>query len=256
MLKIGFSCVHRTRAGLLALGASVLTSGYAAAQATPAPATPEPEPAASSAEPEHEIQLTKKKKPMIDLATPEPAAPEGRTYHVHDGLSVGINVGMGTLLTAKASSDGPGDVKTGGLTLSYDLRVGGAPSPGFTIGGALTGSNQFSGDWELDSGLKVASGNLNTLIIGPFAEGFPDPNGGLHFGGMLGLARLGADTSGATDGLSAIGLGGAFWAGSGVWVAPDWSVGGLIRLDAATGKDDDVTLSALGLSVMFSVLYN
>jgi hypothetical protein len=93
-------------------------------------------------------------------------------------------------------------------------------------------------------------------VIGPFAQGYPDPHGNLHFGGMLGLARLGADTSGPGDGLSAIGVGGAFWAGTGVWVAPDWSVGGLVRLDAATGKDDDVSLTSVGLSVMFSVLYN
>lgn len=259
MLKIGYRCAHRTLAGLLALGAGVLTSGFAAAQATPVPiTTPEPEPqeeAAVNAEPEHKIQLTKRR-PMIDLATPEPAAPEGRTYHEHDGLSVRVNVGLGTLLSAKASADGPADATTGGLTLAYDLLIGGAPSPGFVLGGGISGALQLSGDWELDSGAKLGGGNLNTFVIGPFAEGYPDPNGGLHFGGLVGLARLGGDTSSATESLSAVGVGGAFWAGTGVWVAPEWSMGGLIRLDAATGKDSDVSVTAVGLSVMFSVLYN
>ncbi|MEO8183493.1 MAG: hypothetical protein ABI895_32065 [Deltaproteobacteria bacterium] len=252
MLRIGFECPNRALAGLLALSAGVLISGIAVAQ--DAPAAPEDEPAPST-EPEHKIQLTKKR-PMIDLATPTPAGPVGRTFHEHDGFTLRINAGLGTLLSAKASGDVGPSVETGGLTLSYDLLIGGAPSPGFTLGGALSGAMQLSGDWELDSGLKVASGNLNTIVIGPFAEGYPDPHGNLHFGGMLGLARLGADTSGPGDNLSAIGVGGAFWAGTGVWVAPDWSVGGLIRLDAATGKDDDVSVTSVGLSVMFSVLYN
>jgi hypothetical protein len=252
MLKIGFRCANRTLAGLLALGAGVLTSAIAAAQ--DAPAAPAPDEPAPSAEPEHKIQLTKKK-PMIDLATPEPAGPEGRTYHEHDGFALRINAGLGTLLSAKASADIGPDVEDSGLTLTYDLLIGGAPSPGFVLGGALSGALQLSGDWELSSGQRITSGNLNTIVIGPFAEGYPDPHGNLHFGGMLGLAQLGADTN-AGDDLSAIGVGGAFWAGTGVWVAPDWSVGGLVRLDAATGKDDDVSVTSVGLSVMFSVLYN
>jgi len=259
MLNIGFRCVQRSVVGLVGLAAGVLISGYAAAQTAPAPTVPTPEPAPEeplpSADPQPKIKLTKKR-PMIDLATPEPAGPVGRTYHAHDGFEVRVNVGLGALLSANASADGLPDVTTSGLTLGYDLLVGGAPSPGFVLGGALVGSLQLSGDWELDGGGKVGSGNLNTLVIGPFAEGYPDANGGLHFGGTVGLARIGADTSSASDGSSAIGVGGAFWAGSGVWVAPDWSIGGLLRLDAAYGKDDDVTLRTVGLSVMFSVLYN
>jgi hypothetical protein len=258
MLDIGFMRARRALFGL-GLAAGVLTAGAASAQTTPAPepATPQPAPAAPlpSTDPEPKIELTKHR-PMIDLATPPPAAPEGRTYHVHDGLEVRINVGLGALLHGGASTEGLADVTTSGLVLSYDLLVGGAPSPGFVLGGAVSGSLQLAGDWELDGGTKVGSANLNTVVIGPFAEGYPDANGGLHFGGTVGLARIGSDASGPGDSVSAIGVGGAFWAGSGVWVAPDWSIGGLLRLDAATGKDNDVTLTTVGLSAMFSVLYN
>jgi hypothetical protein len=97
------------------------------------------------------------------------------------------------------------------------------------------------------------SGSLNYLVIGPFAEGFPDSHGNLNFGGTVGLAMLGADTGNES---SAVGVGGAFWMGTGVWVAPDWSIGGLLRLDAATGKDDDVTVTAIALNAMFSVVFN
>jgi hypothetical protein len=246
--------VTRALASLSGVAVVALSSGFAAAQDAPSAAPAEPEPAAPSAEPEQKIQLTKKK-PMIDLATPPPSEPEGRTYHEHDGFSVRVNVGLGTLLSASAKTDGFPDAETSGLTLGYDLLIGGAPSPGFTIGGGISGSLQLSGDWEF-AGTSVDSGNLNNFVIGPFAQGYPDSHGNLNFGGMVGLARLGADPGGASESLSAIGVGGAFWAGSGVWVAPDWSVGGLLRLDAATGKDDDVTVTAVGLSLMFSVTYN
>ncbi len=262
MLGSGFSFINRpaalaaragcrgTAAGVLAVAFGVLVSGVAAAQDAPAPAD---EPEAPAAEPAPRIQLTKPK-PMIDLATPPPSGPVGRTFHEHDGFYARANVGLGTLLSAGASADGAPDVDDSGLTLSYDLRIGGSPSPGFVLGGSLLGAMQLTGDWEVD-GVPGAStsGDLSYMVIGPFAEGYPDSHGNLNFGGTVGLALLGGDSGNDT---SAVGVGGGFWVGSGVWVAPDWSIGGLLRLDAATGKDDDVTVTAIALNALFSVTYN
>ena len=249
---------HPSRMALVGLTAGVLASGSAAAQTEPQP-LPQPETApdtpAPTTEPQPKINLTGQKKPMIDLSTPPPSAPEGRTYHEHEGFSLRFDVGIGALLSANSTADGLPDVNTGGLTFDYDLQIGGAPSPGIVLGGAVTGKLQLSGDWEVDD-FEVGGGNLNTIVIGPFFDGYPNANGNLHFGGTVGLAHLGADTGTGGDKLSALGVGGAFWAGSGVWVAPDWSIGGALRLDAAWGKDDDTTLSEVGLSLMFSLLYN
>ena len=257
MLRIGFRCLTRALAGLSALGAGVLISGSAAAQATPAPATPEAAPAqpAPSAAPAQKIELTPAK-PKMDLTTPVPAGPVGRTYHTHDGFSVRANFGLGAIFGKASSGGGVGDVATGGFSLNYDLLIGGSPSPGFTLGAGISGSMQLSGNWQIDDNTEVGNGNLNMFVVGPFADGYPNANSGLHFGGMVGFARLGADTSSVTDSVSALGVGGAFWMGSGLWVAPDWSVGGLVRLDAATGKDGDSSVTSAGVSVMFSVLYN
>lgn len=232
------------------LGAAlgVLVAGSAAAQDAPAPAA---EPEAPSAEPAPRIQLTKPR-PMIDLTTAPPSAPEGRTFHEHDGFYTRVNVGLGTLLSASAGADEGPDVDGSGLTLAYDLRIGTSLSPGFVLGGSALGAMQITGDWEIE-GFGSTSGDLNYLVLGPFAEGFPDSHGNLNFGGTLGLALLGGDSG---EESSAVGVGGAFWMGTGVWVAPDWSIGGLLRLDAATGKDDDVTVTAIALNLMFSVVYN
>jgi hypothetical protein len=257
MLGIGYSFVknpavarrgRKAPVALLGAAVGVLLAGSAAAQDAPAPAA---EPEAPSAEPAPKIQLTKPK-PMIDLATPPPAGPEGRTYHEHDGFYFSLNAGLGALLSASASADGAPDVDGSGLTLAYDLRLGTALSPGFVLGGSLLGATQLTGDWEVD-GLGSSSGDLNYIVLGPFAQGYPDSHGNLNFGGTVGVALLSA---GATDEASAVGVGGAFWVGSGVWVSPDWSIGGLLRLDAATGKDDDVTVTAIALNAMFSVTFN
>jgi hypothetical protein len=250
---------------VVGLAAGILAAGSASAQPASNQTEPQPLPQpreepdtpapTTEPQPEPKINLTGQKRPMIDLTTPPPSAPEGRTYHEHEGFSLRLDVGIGALLSASSTAEGLPDANTGGLTFDYDLQIGGAPSPGIVLGGALTGKLQLSGDWEVDD-FEVGGGNLNTIVIGPFFDGYPNPHGNLHFGGTVGFARLGADTGAGSDSLSALGVGGAFWAGSGVWVAPDWSIGGALRLDAAWGKDDDTTLSAVGMSLMFSLLYN
>ena len=105
--------------------------------------------------------------------------------------------------------------------------------------------------------LAAAAPDMMTLIVGPFADGYPISTGGFHFGGLVGLAYVGLGLPGGDD-QDAVGFGGAFWAGHDVWVAPEWSVGGSLRLDAlrATTSDPDATVTEVGLTLSFSVLYN
>jgi hypothetical protein len=247
--------------GLAATTALVLSFAPAAQAQTPAPADePEPltEPAPVPEESESPPAINLTGPPIIDLSTPAPGPPVERKYRQHDGFYVRVNGGVGALLGASIEA-GPIDVDSGGLTLDFDVLVGAGPAPGFTLGGALVSSQQLSSSWETDDGLDVGGGKLTSLIVGPFADGFPNSKGGWHFGGMGGLAVVGLDPPGADDDrTNALGVGGAFWVGHDVWVAPEWSVGGLLRTNAlwATNSDDDVTVTSVGLSLMFSVLYN
>lgn len=192
----------------------------------------------------------------MDLTTPAPGPAVGRTFHQHEGFYGRLNAGLGTLLHASVDA-GPLEFTSGGLTLNFDLLLGGSPAPGFSLGGGVLGSLQMSGDWELEGGGSAGgNGDLTTLIVGPFADGFPNAKDGWHFGGLVGLARVAFDAPGDAESDDAFGVGGAFWAGHDVWVAPEWSVGGLLRLDALRASKDDVTTTAVGLTLMFSVLYN
>jgi hypothetical protein len=258
LMMLAFESGRVRRAlGCLAAGAgSLFIPAMAGAQNPPA-TDAEPAPAAAPAEPSSHMNLTGDS-PTIDLSTPPPPPPVGRTYHQHDGFYVRVSGGLGSLLSASADVSDD-SFSSDGLSLDVDALVGGSPAPGFSVGGGLLASLQLSGEWELDNGIGNASADLTSIIIGPFADGYPAPNGGWHFGGLLGLAGVSLQQPGGSqDSSNAIGVGGAFWTGYDVWVAPDWSVGGSLQFDAlrATNSDDDLTISKVGASLKFSVLYN
>jgi hypothetical protein len=252
----------RARGALaVAVGAcSVFMPGPAVAQSATTPAAPPAEANASSAapaaEPRGHINLTGSS-PTIDLSTPKPGGPVGRTYRQHEGFYVRVGGGIGSLLSANIDQ-GPFESSSGGVTLELEALVGGSPASGLSIGGGLLAGFQLSGDWEADDIVGTQSADLTTIIVGPFADGYPHPRGGFHAGGLIGLASVGFEAPGGGGGSDALGVGGAGWLGYDAWVAPEWSIGGVLRLDAlrATNSDDDVTISKVGLTLGFAVLYN
>jgi hypothetical protein len=240
--------------GGMLLAGCVLVPGVALAQSAPAPGDGPAAPA-DPAEPSPHMNLTGDS-PKIDLSTPPPPAPVDRTYRQHEGFYLRIGGGLGAI---GADFDREGfDASSGGTSLELEGLVGGSPASGLSIGGGVLASLQLGGEWEADDVVGSTNANLTTLIIGPFADGYPHPRDGWHFGGMLGLASVSFDGPGGDGGSDALGVGGAGWAGYDFWVAPEWSIGAALRLDAlrATNSDDDVTISKIGGTLSLSVLYN
>lgn len=250
----------RVRRILGALGGACCVFFSAAAWGQPVPDEDAAEPGdPADGEPtqrRRRIQLTDER-PIIDLATPPPPPPEGREYHLHEGFYLRISGGVGTLLSASLDADAY-ELTSDGVTLSVEALVGGSPAPGFSVGAGAIGSLQLSGEWDLSGGVGSESADLTTLLVGPFVDGHPEPKGGWHTGGLLGLASVAFEEPGGGSGGDALGFGGAVWVGHDAWVAPEWSVGGALRLDAlrATNSDDDVTISAIGATLSFTVLYH
>lgn len=187
-------------------------------------------------------------KPTIDLAVPKPQAPVTRRYRQHEGFYLRANLGIGSF-----DVGGDGDLSTGGMSLAYDLLLGFGPTPGLALGVGALGDLQLSGDWEV-AGSSVGSGDLLGLTVGPFVDAYPNAKGGWHFGALAGLALHSYELG--NDERSALGFGGAVWAGHDVWVGPEWSVGGQLRVDASRASEDDIAASRIGLSLAFSVVYN
>ena len=190
--------------------------------------------------------------PKIDVTTPEPAPIVERSYHVHDGFYLRLNFGYGAYGVRYDS-----DVTAGGGAVAIDLLVGGSPSRGVAVGGALL--SDYGPNLSLSKNEKnIEDANVETGLIGPFIDGFPDPKGGWHVGGMLGLANI--RTAKDAETRDDPGVGGATWVGYDAWVGDEWSVGGLVRFAAAVGRSEKDGAKhdsrSTALTLMFTALYH
>lgn len=216
--------------GLSSLLISFLAPAVASAQTPPTP--PEPP------------------RGKIDLTTPAPAPPVPRSYRMHDGFYLRGSVGFGSLGASFDTDDPRGDVSGAGFSLGLDLMIGGSPSPGLALGGALLAQGAFSAEFERDD-QWAGDRSLSVVLLGPFIDGFPRANKGWHFGGMMGLATANIEEDGA-DGLNrTAGFGGAAWFGHDFWVADEWSVGPMFRLTGTLTRDGDRDVNASTFSALF-----
>jgi hypothetical protein len=171
--------------------------------------------------------------PAIPLAAADsaPAKPVTRTDKWHDGFYLRVNLGFATQWTTIDDATTVPNYSAKGTTIAADLLIGGAPSPGIIFGGALLLESLPSSKFEADS----ASAKTGMLLgsIGPFIDGYPNPRGGFHSGGMLGVsaARLTGNHHFAPE--RTYGFGVATWLGYDCWVADQWGIGGLLQFSGA-----------------------
>ena len=232
--------------------------GPAPAVAPPPTETPPPPAAAPAQPPLAESPLTR---PKIDLTVPEPTPSVVRKVHNHDGFYLRANVGF-AWSRAEVSTDAPSHpnyvVNGGGI--SVDLLVGATPSPSLTVGGGAMLKSISDPEVHLHDDREVGSGSGGVLFVGPFVDGFPMSNGGLHLGGLVGFAGGAARRQGSDDDFNGGGIGVAAWVGQGFWVGQEVSLGFLLKLDAAYMRDGsgpvELTDTLYGGSLMFSVLYH
>jgi hypothetical protein len=231
----------------------------------PAPAlAPPPAPAAQPAPspapaPVAESPLVK---PKIDLTVPEPTPSVVRKMHNHDGFYLRFNVGFewsGADIATDAGASHP-DYTLNGGGISLDLLVGGTPSPSLTVGGGVMLKSISDPEVRLQDDREVGSGSGGVLMVGPFVDGFPMSNGGLHLGGLVGFATGTGRREESDDDFGGAGIGAAAWVGQGFWVGSEVSVGFVLKLDAAFMRDDSgpvaLTETVYGGALSFSVLYH
>jgi hypothetical protein len=196
----------------------------------------------------------------IDLSSEAPEPPVARSYHVHDGFYLRGAMGLGAYGADFSDDSAPGlDLEAHGGSLALDLMIGGSPSRGVAIGGALLSDTAFNAQYELSDAEGTTS--ISTGLIGGFIDGFPDPKGGFHLGGAFGFSSLIADELGPGDeALETAGLGGAFWLGYDFWVGDEWSMGPLLRVMATGNRDrgdeTDYTAVSRSISLSFTALYH
>lgn len=194
----------------------------------------------------------------IQLTTEPPAPKVQRSYRLHDGFYIRGSVGLGSL-GATFDDDHPsrGDLSGSGLSMGADLMVGGSPSPGLALGGALLAQGAFSAEFERGSEF-AEDRSLSVYLIGPFLDGFPVPTKGWHLGGMIGIAGLTIEESEDDAVSETFGFGGSAWFGHDFWVADEWSMGPMLRLTGTLTQDseNDANSSSLSLLVLFTAAYH
>jgi hypothetical protein len=253
-MKVGqalgaMGCLVLVTSQALADEAPPSTPGASGATETAPAPTAGAEPAASRAS---------QAPPKIDLKVEEPPPPVARSYHVHDGFYLRVSLGVGAL--GNDYDLGAVSAESHGGTLALDVLVGGTPSKGLVLGGALFNEAGVSHGVER-GGRSLGDANVRLSLIGPFVDGFFDPKGGFHLGGAVGFAALALEDLGVEDETDTLtGFGGAAWAGYDAWVADEWAIGGLVRAGAAiTKKSDDagdLTASSFSLGLMLTVLHH
>jgi hypothetical protein len=128
--------------------------------------------------------------PVKDEPAEKPRRPRGA--RLHDGFYLRMSVGGGSLAARGDRYDAGGaasDYSFTGNALHFDIAVGGTPTPGLVLGGTYLGSYGARGArGRMDGADTTGDTGMSFSLIGPFLDVYPEPRGGFHVGGMLGLA--------------------------------------------------------------------
>jgi hypothetical protein len=207
---------------VLALSAS--SSPRAHAQGA-APATPPPGPPPAQPPP----------------AQPDASEPPGA--HTHDGFHLRLGVGYGYMTTTES----PIEAKIKGPGSAWLLTIGGTPVPGLVIGGTLYTHIQPKPTYEFGGQSGESSKAVFLLGIGPMVDFYPDPKGGLHFGGTLLYSSLNAVN------YTSSGYGAGLFGGYDFFFSNQWSVGPLLQAVYSKTSKDPVTDSTASIALLITV---
>jgi hypothetical protein len=185
------------------------------------PAEPAPAPAAAPSSPD------------IDTS-PESTKPGVRT---HDGFY--FRVALGPNFVSSTWKGGSSDATISGVGPALELAFGGTIARGFVLGGGIYSGTAPSPTFS-NNGTSFDIGTTSSVLVGPFADWYPDPNGGFHVQGAVGFGYASFESKDSSFSVSGVGPG--FMAGLGyeLWVGEQWSLGALARLTYSTPsvKDD------------------
>jgi hypothetical protein len=245
------SSIHALVLVTLSASPAVAQSGPEPQGTEPAVAQPEPDPqGAEPAQPEPEPQGT------------SPKSVDRSHDYVHHGFYLRFGAGASFL---DLTGDGPaGSARLSGFGPALTLAIGGTLEDGLVVAGtwhlSLGASSPPTGPLEGHGNLFIFSEQLGLLV-----DWYPDPRGGWHVGGAVGVGILGADAiNGSVGGLSGIDATASLLGGYDWWIARKWTLGvqAVATGGARTGLDGSdlpgpsYRLGVASLSLEGVVLFN
>lgn len=197
---------------------------------------------------------------------PPPVAAADPTARRHDGFYLRLGLGAGFLRSTVDYDAGnvTAEVKVRGGGAGFELALGGTVAPGLVIGGGIytvsasdiTWESDQVNDWPGADGDTFEGGDGSLGVLGVMLDFYPNPRGGFHIQGGLGLGTIVLDNDDDTDfpGENWEGGGGGLMLGAGYefWVSDQWSLGGVGRVLMVSGKvrgsDTDLDHDAKGIA--------
>jgi hypothetical protein len=200
---------------------------------------------------------------------PPPARVPRRGYRTHDGFYLRLGIGAGYVSSNVSYEESaiPDRTLHGGA-FAFDVMIGGSPARGLALGGGLW--LMSAPEPKVDAPTSEEYEDLGFDLVGFFVDGFPDPTAGFHVGGAVGIAALNAtfaddaydvepDRIGDEQG-GTLGVGAAAWIGYDAWIAPEWSLGGMVRFSGAitsSNRDElEQRAGSRGLAILFTALHH
>lgn len=174
-----------------------------------------------------------------------------------DGLYLRLGAGLGIARDSAEAKDerfetepgssGRYDGTAGGLAAVSEVALGYSLKPGIVLGaGIYTATIPSSSAEAAVNDLPPYDFSLSQLeLFAVLVDVYPDPNGGLHVQGALGVSAFiagQADTNEperSTRAHTAVGWGAMLGVGYEWWVADQWALGVLGRVQYGTGSGTD-----------------
>ena len=203
---------------------------------------------------------------IVFHTAPPPVAAADPTARRHDGFYLRLGLGAGLMRSVVDFEDvsGTSEVKARGGGAGFEFAMGGTVAPGLVIGGGIytvsasgiTWESDQVADWTDSDDDSFKGGDGAIGLLGVMLDFYPNPRGGFHIQGGLGLGTIALDNDDDDDfpGENWEGGGGGLMLGAGYefWISDQWSLGGVGRVLMVSGKvrgsDSDVDYDAKAIA--------
>ena len=176
-------------------------------------------------------------------------------------LSGSLGFGPGWANEELKSGSAEQTLSLSGVTGTFELLLGGSPTPGFVIGGGVTAHSVVNPTLKVDGQeFETEDTSLGITQISVFSNWYPQPTSGLYLHGAVGYAAASVTVEDTTRDAGTSGIVLGVGAGYDFWIAKEWSLGPQFRLTYAhlTGGEDGVDISENFISptIAFSATFH
>lgn len=167
--------------------------------------------------------------------------------HTHDGFYMRLGAGYGYMTTSSSVTGQANSASIKGVGPAFQMSFGGTPIPGLVIAGTMFMHLQSKPSVDLGNGQSAdANSSVFLLSLGPIVDYYPDPHGGLHFGG----GPLFSTFNGIN--YTSTGFGATVFGGYDLWIGKSWSFGPALQYNFSHASKDPETDTSNSIAVMLS----